>query len=221
VTDVNAQLSLRERKKARTRAAIREHALRLFREQGYAATTVEQIADAAEVSPSTFFRYFPTKEDVVLQDDLDVRIAEAFRRQPPELSPLAALRAAVRETWLSFSDAEWKLLREAAALSMGVPEVRARAMNEFARTIDLMTEVLAARTGRPASDFAIRTMAGAVMGVMMSVLLPHHALPGAEGGAEGKEAGPEDGLVPGYAFGPETWESLDDALALLEVGLPL
>jgi AcrR family transcriptional regulator len=74
---------LRERKKARTRAAIREHALRLFGEQGYQRTTVEQIAAAAEVSPSTFFRYFPTKEDLVLQDDMDTRMVEAFGRQPP------------------------------------------------------------------------------------------------------------------------------------------
>ncbi len=82
-----AQAGLRERKKARTRASLREHALRLFREQGYQATTVEQIAAAAEVSPSTFFRYFPTKEDVVLQDDMDTRLVEAFARQPPDLAP--------------------------------------------------------------------------------------------------------------------------------------
>src|SRR5256885_14709692 len=86
---------LRERKKARTRAAIREHALRLFHEQGYQRTTVEQIAAAAEVSPSTFFRYFPTKEDLVLQDDMDTRMVEAFERQPAGLGPVAAGRGAI------------------------------------------------------------------------------------------------------------------------------
>src|SRR5215831_3477438 len=90
---------LRERKKARTRAAIREHALRLFREQGYQRTTVEQIAAAAEVSPSTFFRYFPTKEDLILQDDMDTRMVEAFERQPAGLGPIPAVRAALREAW--------------------------------------------------------------------------------------------------------------------------
>src|SRR6266699_428029 len=87
---------LRERKKARTRAAIREHALRLFREQGYSATTVDQIAEAADVSPSMFFRYFPTKEDVVLQDELDILAAGAFESQSLDLSPVAAFRAATR-----------------------------------------------------------------------------------------------------------------------------
>src|ERR1700744_4083588 len=90
------QPGLRERKKARTRASLREHALRLFREQGYQATTVEQIAAAAEVSPSTFFRYFPTKEEVVLQDDMDIRLVEAFANRPPGRPPIPAIRAALR-----------------------------------------------------------------------------------------------------------------------------
>ena len=63
-------------------------ALRLFRERGYEATTVSQIAEAAEISPSTFFRYFPTKEDVVLYDYTDPLLIAAFAEQPPELGPI-------------------------------------------------------------------------------------------------------------------------------------
>src|SRR5271156_2061193 len=100
------QSGLRERKKARTRAAIREHALRLFREQGYHETTVEQIAEAAEVSPSTFFRYFPTKEDVVLLDELDVITLAAFERQPAGLTPVAAFRAAAAEAFAALTEEE-------------------------------------------------------------------------------------------------------------------
>src|SRR5512135_2529883 len=86
---------LRERKKAKTRALIQQEALRLFREQGYSETTVEEIAAAAEVSPSTFFRYFLTKEDVVLYDVLDPILIKAFRAQPAGLSPIRALAAAL------------------------------------------------------------------------------------------------------------------------------
>ena len=88
-------LGLRERKKAKTKAAIQEHALRLFREQGYAETTVEQIAAAAEVSPSTFFRYFPAKEDTVLTDLVDREAFQLMVDAPAELTPLEALRHAV------------------------------------------------------------------------------------------------------------------------------
>ncbi len=147
---MTAQAGLRERKKARTRASLREHALRLFREQGYQATTVEQIAAAAEVSPSTFFRYFPTKEDVVLQDDMDTRLVEAFANQPPDLAPIPAIRAALREAWASFTPAEWEQIREGGRLSMEVPEIRARSMNEFSRIISVVAEALAQRVGRPA-----------------------------------------------------------------------
>lgn len=89
---------LRERKKAKTRALIQERALRLFREQGYEGTSIEEIADAAEVSLSTVFRYFPTKPDLVIYDDLDERMIAAFRAQPAELNAVqgAARLIAVR-----------------------------------------------------------------------------------------------------------------------------
>src|ERR1700736_3782338 len=205
---MNAQESLRERKKARTRASLREHALRLFREQGYQATTVEQIAAAAEVSPSTFFRYFPTKEDVVLQDDMDTRLVEAFAKQPPDLAPIPAIRAALREAWRSFTPAEWEQMREGGRLSMEVPEIRARSMNEFSRIISVVAEALADRTGRRPDDLRVRVLAGAVIGVMMSVFLPEHFGEGADDG-------------PGKpAFDPESLVRIDEALALLEKGLP-
>jgi AcrR family transcriptional regulator len=195
---------LRELKKTRTRAAIREHALRLFREQGYQATTVEQIAAAAEVSPSTFFRYFPTKEDVILQDDMDTRMIEAFERQPPEMPPIAAIRVAVREALTSYTEADMALIRETAALTVTVPEIRARAIDEFARTIHIMAVAIAKRTGRPDGDLPVRAMAGAVVGVIMAVTMPWEAW-----AAEGT-----------WSF-EDSFQEIDQALALLEAGLPL
>ena len=207
-----AQASLLERKKARTRASLREHALRLFREQGYQATTVEQIAAAAEVSPSTFFRYFPTKEDVVLQDGMDTRMFDLFARQPRDLNLIAAVRIAVREAWASFTPAEWAQIRESAKLSVYVPEIRARAMNEFSRTIGVIAEALAGRTGRAPDDFQVRVFAGAVVGVMMSVFLPDKLDADSEAQAE---------AIAGTSLGPDAVTRIDEALALLEEGLPL
>ena len=203
VTGIADAGGLRERKKARTRASIREHALRLFREQGYQRTTVEQIAAAAEVSPSTFFRYFPTKEDLILQDDMDIRMVEALERQPAELGPIGAFRAATREVIGSYSEADLELLRQTSALSMTVPEVRARAIDEFARTIAVMSEALAKRTGRPADDLVVRTLAGAISGVIMSNTMPWH------GWSDDRQT-----IV-------DMFERIDQALALLEAGLPL
>jgi AcrR family transcriptional regulator len=189
---------LRERKKARTRAAIREHALRLFREQGYYATTVEQIAEAAEVSPSTFFRYFPTKEDVVLQDDFDVLGMETFQSQPAEMSPIAAFRAATAQMISALTPEELDRFRETTALTMTVPEVRARALDEFARTIEQIAVAVARRTGRSPDDFVVRNLAGAVIGVIMSATMPWDAIPTAD-----------------------MFERIDTALANLEAGFPL
>jgi len=191
-------LGLRERKKARTRAAIQRHALRLFREQGYEATTVSQIADAAEVSESTFFRYFPTKEDVVLWDDYDPMVAEAFRAQPATLGPMQALRAAFREVMSPLSEEEQAGVRQRTALMLAIPPLRAASADQIGGPMRLLSALVAERAGRRPDDPAVRAMVGAVIGACMAAMLA----------VIDDEAG-------------DIVAAVDEAMGLLEAGLPL
>jgi AcrR family transcriptional regulator len=188
---------LRERKKAKTRRSIQEHALRLIAEHGYDGTTVEQIAEAAEVSPSTFFRYFPTKEDVILRDDYDPILVEALLRQPPELAPIPALRAALREVFGTvYAEARDELYRR-TRLQMDVPALRARLMQQQLETFQTFAGAMAARTGREPTDPDVRAFAGAFMGVAMAAVM------------QWMESGGKDELP----------DLIDAALARLETGL--
>jgi AcrR family transcriptional regulator len=160
---------LRERKKARTRATIRACAMRLFREQGYDATTIEQIIEAAEVSETTFFRYFPTKEDVVLQDDYDPMLIEAFQAQPPELPLVPALRAAFASAFAGMSAEQRAEQNERIALIFAVPKLRAAMLDQVSQAMQLVARAMAERAGRRPDDFTVRTVAGAIVGAAMAV----------------------------------------------------
>jgi AcrR family transcriptional regulator len=159
---------LRERKKVRTRAAIQRHALRLFRERGYEATTVNQIAEAAEVSVSTFFRYFPTKEDVVLFDEFDPRIFDLIRSAPPGPSTLQVVRDAMRQVLSGLSQAELAEQRERMELVLSDPPLRAAVMDRFGIPMRGLAEAVAGRAGRSPDDPAVRALVGAVIGVGLS-----------------------------------------------------
>ncbi len=162
---------LRERKKARTRAEIQRQALRLFREHGYEATTSSQIAAAAEVSESTFFRYFPAKEDVITWDPFDPQLIAAFRAQPAGLTPIAALRAAFREVMARLSATEWAEQRQRVQLLLTAPPLRARLMEHGARQpMRLIADAAAERTGQQPSHPAVRALAGAVTGVGLAAM---------------------------------------------------
>jgi AcrR family transcriptional regulator len=194
----SAGLGLRERKKVRTRASIRQHAMRLFREHGYEATTVEQIAAAAEVSPSTFFRYFPTKEDVVLADDLDPPMIAAFRAQPADLNPVAALRNAMRCVLDRLPPEAWAQERERITLIRSVPELRARTLEGIATEFQLAAGIVAERVGRRPEDFEVRVFTGALLGIVLATWFTWSE---------------ESGI--------DYFTVLDAALAHLEAGLPL
>lgn len=163
-------LGLRERKKARTRAAIQEHALDLFRRQGYAATTIEQIVAAADVSESTFFRYFPTKEHVVLADGLAPRFTAAFRAQPARLDTVTELRAAMHAVFAHLTPGELAELWERSALTFRAAELRGAALARLADDTDAIAGLVAERLGRDPGDPAMRAFAGALTGALITLL---------------------------------------------------
>jgi AcrR family transcriptional regulator len=157
-------LGLRERKKVRTRERIREVALRLFLEQGYEATTVQQVADAAEVSLSTLFRYFPTKARLVLPADLDTLIAAAFRGQGPDASVFDVIESAIRSSFdqiLAISDAEARDER----VSYTLARAREALLGEATGTIGLVAQLIGERWGRDPHDPLVQAAAGSVVGV--------------------------------------------------------
>jgi AcrR family transcriptional regulator len=157
---------LRQRKKAKTMAAIRACALRLFAEHGYETTTVEQIADAAEVSTSTFFRYFPTKEAVVLSDEYDPLLIRAFEAQPTGLHPVQAMRRAYRTVLGGMSPDELASVRQRASLMQSVPALRSAFFVEMAQGLRRVEDLAARWSGRDRRDPAVRAFGGAVMGVL-------------------------------------------------------
>jgi AcrR family transcriptional regulator len=164
------RLGLRERKKLKTRRAIQDHALRLFTEQGYDATTVEQIAEAAEISPSTFFRYFPTKEDVVVTDEYDPIMAEVFRAQPPELSPVEAMRRMFRQVLEHAYASDRDMIIARLRLVLSVPALRARAFDTNL-TYRIFVELVSERVGRPRDDFEVQIFGQAVLGALEAVMI--------------------------------------------------
>jgi AcrR family transcriptional regulator len=119
-------VGLRERKKARTREALHDAAMDLFSRQGFDGTTVEEIADACEVSPRTFFRYFPTKEDVLFGDSeqRSTALIETLAAQPLDLAPLDAIHAAMRGIARTYHD-ERDVLGARAKIVQGSPGLRA------------------------------------------------------------------------------------------------
>jgi AcrR family transcriptional regulator len=167
--DIQPSLSWHDKKKAKTRATIQREALRLFKEQGYNETTIEQIAEASEISRITFFRYFATKAEVVLRDldFMDNTVIETTLSEPAEMSPIQALRNAISKLYFESPDEENEMLKARFLLLRTVPELRAATLSYFSGKIRSISEMVAKRTGRSPDDFEVCNFA-AVIGAIWS-----------------------------------------------------
>ena len=191
-------LGLRERKKIKTRESIRAATYALIKEQGYDATTIEQIAERAEVSPSTVFRYFPTKEDIVLTDEYDQLMAEELRARPAGESWMESVRHVMHLAIEANDREDPEVARMRAHLAVQVPAVRSRMVESMSSTGHMLRDAVAERHGLDPDSLEVRVYAMSFIGGLMEA-----SMYWAENGFEGDL----NGLV-------------DRALDVLERGLP-
>ena len=158
---------LRERKRTRTRSMIQTEALRLFTEKGYAQTTVEEIADAAAISPRTFFRYFPTKEDVVMWDEYDPLALDLLESRPNDEPAAESFRMVVRETLGGLYRRDPERLLKRVQLSMSVPEVRARFLEEQTNGVAALASLFARKRGAEADELRLRVIGSSLLAAVI------------------------------------------------------
>ena len=173
--------SLRQRNRDRTALEIATAAFALFRERGYEATTIEQIAAAAGLSPRTFFRYFPTKEDVVFGDHAETvdRLRAALAAADPGQPPLRRVRAAVLAVQQPGRYPEREVAR--ARLVAEVPALRARYSRLVEDFEEVVAEALVADLGPGAEATALaRIVAATVFGALRGARSAAAKLTGAD-----------------------------------------
>ncbi|MCW2907285.1 MAG: transcriptional regulator, TetR family [Actinomycetia bacterium] len=175
---------LREVRKARTQRAIQEHAMRLFAERGYDATTVADVAAAAEVSSMTVFRYFPAKEDLVMADEYDPVIVERIRARPAGESLIQGVAVALAESAADQKPADRAMLLARVQLGLSVPALRARMWDGQYRTQRYIVEALRGESPDPDREFELWVATGACLAAATAAIMRwaegggHEDLPG-------------------------------------------
>ncbi len=162
---------LRERKKQRTRQAIVDSATRLFAERGYDETTLAEIADAAEISPSTFFNYFASKSEIVF-GLLDAAIESAGRRivdRPSEESAADSLLAWLTDEVPTVEEPYAEAMRRIPAVIASIPELVAGNRLRYAILEDMIAAAFARDLDEPANGIRARAMAAITMGAIGDV----------------------------------------------------
>lgn len=174
VLAADATMGLRERKKAMTRVALEDAALELFTRKGFDHTTVDEIADACNVSRRTFFRYFASKEDI-LSGDKEGHDEEMFRliaARPADEPALESLRATLLALAADLEADRSRMVAKVRIINE-TPSLRSAGLEHEQGTIDLVVEALARRSEAPVDDearFRLRLVTQAAIGALRAAI---------------------------------------------------
>ncbi|MDO8121893.1 TetR family transcriptional regulator [Isoptericola sp. b490] len=198
MTDLGQEIGLRHRKRAAAMARIQDVALDLFDEHGYERVTVEQIADASDVSPSSVYRYFGSKEQIVLLGEFEFDTSAARLEDDADGSPLDATRRMLRAVMDHLVGDEERTRRQMRHV-MSDPALEAALARQVYAASETLGEVFAERLSRSANDLEVQVLAHVVVGALLGGL--HH--------------------WQGTAFAEPLRDVLDRCLDLLERGLQI
>lgn len=167
-------LGLRERKKLAAMRRIQEVAVDLFDERGFEAVTIEQIADAAEVSPSSVYRYFGTKEQLVLWDELDVRLFDSVEAELASHPPVEAMRRALSGAMTQLFDRDDDLAKRKTRYALEEPALRPALLEQTDEFTQRVAEALARASGQAADELEPQVIAATLIGAMMTAARHWH-----------------------------------------------
>ncbi len=180
---IEAPESPRDRRRLRTRRELAATAVRLFEERGFAATTVEEIADAADYSASTFFRMFERKEDAVFFDMPDRLVALRAELDGPDVPAWPAVRAALVDHARTWEEDDLEFAAARVRLFHREPALASRYLEYCQEYEDWFAALVARRRGTDAqSDVVAQLTAGAVIAGLRAAFRVQAAASGAAAG---------------------------------------
>jgi AcrR family transcriptional regulator len=154
---------LRERRRTAAIRRIQEKALDLFDQRGFENVTIEEIAEAADVSASSVYRYLGTKEGIVLYDEFDFRLIDAVEIELASHPPVEAVRRALASVMADFFGRDEELARRKLHYAFENPHLRAAMTQQVDQFSQLVAEVLGRAAGRPAGDLDIQVVASTLV----------------------------------------------------------
>ena len=190
---------LRERQRAAAIRRIQEAALDLFDERGFENVTIEEIAEAADVSPSSVYRYLGTKEGIVLYDEFDFRLIDAVEAELAAHPPVEAVRRAVASVMAAFFGRDEALARRKLRYALENPHLHAATTQQVDQFAQLVADALARAAGRDANELEIQVIATTLVWALTTAARIWH----------------------GEGYARPLQPLLDDALAVVEHGLRL
>lgn len=167
VTNILGMATDATTKRERTLARLVETGLELFERQGYDETTVAQIARTAGVTEMTFFRYFPAKESLLLDDPYDPLLVAGIGRQPADLPPFLRAVRGIREAWRAVPDPDQPMIRRRVRIAATTPSLRGATWRSTGNTERAIVGQLVADG---ASDHDARIAAAAVLAALVAGL---------------------------------------------------